>query len=317
MTIAVISHPQCAKHNMGLDHPEAPARLNAIDTHLRNSAFADQLSHYDAKPIEKSLLTLAHAPDYINYIFDCAPQQGEFIIDADTLMTPETLPAALFAAGAAIDAVDLVMQQQVAAAFCLTRPPGHHAEHNKAMGFCFFNNIALAAAYAKKKYQVKRIAIVDFDVHHGNGTEDIINKQKGYLFCSTFQYPLYPFSGVEKKQGKTPRHIINTPLAATSTSDDFRQAIIQDWLPALHKFQPDIIFMSTGFDAHIEDNISQLSLTESDYLWVTDTIKTIADKYAQGRVISVLEGGYALNALGRCAVAHLQGLVNHDDINNR
>ncbi|MFT6194451.1 MAG: acetoin utilization deacetylase AcuC-like enzyme [Cognaticolwellia sp.] len=292
---------------MGEHHPEAPERMAAIQDQLIRSGLDYVIRQFNAKPIDKELLYLAHDKNYIETIFANAPSEGTYNVDEDTIMTPDTLDAALLSAGAAKDAVDLVMSKEISSAFCATRPPGHHAEYNKGMGFCFFNNVAIAAAYAKEQYKLKRVAIVDFDVHHGNGTEHIIKNKKGYLFCSTYQYPFYPF----KIKASTTPPIINTPLAATAKSADFRQAIIDTWLPALNKFKPEIIFISAGFDAHIEDDMSQVSLVDEDYRWVTDQLKTLADKYAQGRIVSVLEGGYALNALGRSAVAHINGLIGY------
>jgi acetoin utilization deacetylase AcuC-like enzyme len=307
MTVGVISHHHCLTHNMGEHHPEAPERMAAIQDQLIRSGLDFVIRQFNAKPIDKELLYLAHDKNYIETIFANAPSEGTYNVDDDTIMTPDTLDAALLSAGAAKDAVDLVMSKEISSAFCATRPPGHHAEYNKGMGFCFFNNVAIAAAYAKEQYKLKRVAIVDFDVHHGNGTEHIIKNKKGYLFCSTYQYPFYPF----KIKASTTPPIINTPLAATAKSADFRQAIIDTWLPALNKFKPEIIFISAGFDAHIEDDMSQVSLVDEDYRWVTDQLKTLADKYAQGRIVSVLEGGYALNALGRSAVAHINGLIGY------
>ncbi|MGB1261675.1 MAG: histone deacetylase family protein [Cognaticolwellia sp.] len=311
MTVGVISHHQCLTHHMGDHHPEAPARMAAIQDQLIRSGLDYVVRQIDAKPIDKELLYLAHDRDYIDSIYNNAPSHGTYRIDDDTVMNSNTLNAALLSAGAAKDAVDLVMSKQLPAAFCATRPPGHHAEHNKAMGFCFFNNIAIAAAYAKQEYNLKRVAIVDFDVHHGNGTEDIIKNKikdkRGFLFCSTYQYPFYPF---EIEESNRPP-IINTPLDATAKSEDFRQAVLDNWLPALTKFKPQLILISAGFDAHIEDDISQISLVDEDYRWVTDQLKTIADKYAQGRMVSVLEGGYSLGALGRSAVAHINGLIGY------
>ncbi|MFQ3194102.1 MAG: acetoin utilization deacetylase AcuC-like enzyme [Colwellia sp.] len=307
MTVGVISHHHCLTHNMGEHHPEAPERMAAIQDQLIRSGLDFVIRQFNAKPIDKELLYLAHDKNYIETIFANAPSEGTYNVDDDTIMTPDTLDAALLSAGAAKDAVDLVMSKEISSAFCATRPPGHHAEYNKGMGFCFFNNVAIAAAYAKEQYKLKRVAIVDFDVHHGNGTEHIIKNKKGYLFCSTYQYPFYPF----KIKASTTPPIINTPLAATAKSADFRQAILDTWLPALNKFKPEIIFISAGFDAHIEDDMSQVSLVDEDYRWVTDQLKTLADKYAQGRIVSVLEGGYALNALGRSAVAHINGLIGY------
>ncbi|MFT5814001.1 MAG: acetoin utilization deacetylase AcuC-like enzyme [Psychroserpens sp.] len=307
MTVGVISHHQCLTHDMGEHHPEAPARMSAIQDQLIRSGLDYVIQQFDAKAIDKELLYLAHDKNYIESIFANAPSKGTYNLDDDTVMNPNTLNAALLSAGAAKDAVDLLMAKEISSAFCATRPPGHHAEYNKGMGFCFFNNVAIAAAYAKEKYKLKRVAIVDFDVHHGNGTENIIKDKEGYLFCSTYQYPFYPFEVQESTQPP----IINTPLAATAKSSDFRHAIIEHWLPALNKFKPQIIFISAGFDAHTEDDMSQVCLVDEDYRWVTDQIKYVADKYAQGRIVSVLEGGYALNALGRSAVAHINGLIGY------
>lgn len=312
MPVGVIGHYKCGEHNMGEHHPENGQRLTAISDQLIRSGLDYVVRQFDAKPIDKALLPLAHSEEYIDFVFDNAPSNEEsFVVGEDTVMSAKTLPAILLSAGAVIDAVDLVMDGTLSSAFCATRPPGHHAEHNKGMGFCFFNNVAVAAAYAKKQYHLQRIAIVDFDVHHGNGTEDIVkNKfqdEQGYLFCSSYQYPFYPF---EMEESNTPP-IINTPLAATTKSADFRKAISEKWLPALHQFKPDIIFISAGFDAHIEDDMSQVSLTEADYRWVTDELKAIAQTYGEGRIISVLEGGYSLSALGRSVVAHINGLIGN------
>jgi len=315
MPVGIISHYRCNYHDMGEHHPEAPQRMDAIQDQLIRSGLDFVVRQIDAKPIEKSLLALAHDQQYIEHIFNNAPEDGIFRVDDDTSMNTASLSAILHSAGAGVDAVNLIMNNELSAAFCATRPPGHHAEHNKGMGFCFFNNIAIAAAYAQQKYQLDRIAIVDFDVHHGNGTEDIVrnvfqqhNETKNkFLFCSTYQYPFYPF---EMQTSDTPP-IINTPLAATTKSEEFRQAITEHWLPALEKFKPQLIFISAGFDAHIEDEMSQISLTEADYRWVTDEIKMIANKYSDGRIVSMLEGGYALSALGRSVVAHINGLIGN------
>lgn len=307
MTVGVISHYRCNGHNMGDHHPESPARLGAIQDQLIRSGLEYVIRQLDAKPIDKALISLAHEQGYIDHIFDNAPQEGIFRLDDDTAMNEKTLEAALYSAGAAIDAVDAIMDGSLSSAFCPTRPPGHHAERNKGMGFCIFNNIAIASEYVKAHYDIKKVAILDFDVHHGNGTENIVKDKSGTLFCSCYQYPFYPF---EMQESDTPP-IINTPLAATTKGPEFRQAIIDKWLPQLHAFEPDFIFISAGFDAHLEDEMSQVSLTEDDYRWVTDELKKIADQYAQGRIVSVLEGGYSLGALGRCAVAHINGLIGN------
>jgi len=305
MPVGFISHHRCSRHNMGDHHPESPARLGAIQDQLIRSGLEYVIRQYDAKPIDRNLLELAHDRHYIDFIFDNAPKEGTFKIDDDTAMSPDTLAAVLLSAGAGVEAVDLVMAGTLKSAFCATRPPGHHALRDKGMGFCFFNNICIAAAYAKDKYKLERVAIVDFDVHHGNGTENIVKDKEGFLFCSTYQDPFYPFN---MQVSDTPP-IINTPLPATTKSAEFRHAITDKWIPALHQFKPQMIFISAGFDAHIEDDISHISLTEDDYRWVTDEIKGIAEQYSEGRMVSVLEGGYSLSALGRSVVAHINGLI--------
>ncbi|MBQ75085.1 MAG: deacetylase [Gammaproteobacteria bacterium] len=308
MPLGIISHTDCSAHMMGEFHPEAPARMAAIQDQLVSSGLDFVVRQYDAEPIEKAMLELCHDSEYVDFVFTHSPTEGIFKLDPDTSMSPGTLRAALLAAGAAVDAVDLVMEGEISSAFCATRPPGHHAERNRAMGFCIFNNVAIAAAYAKQKYGLDRIAIVDFDVHHGNGTEDIVLDRQGYLFLSTFQHPFYPFSGT----GPTPPHIVNSPLPASADSSVFRHTIEQTWIPELENFRPELLFISAGFDAHWEDEISQVCLEEQDYRWVTDVLKDIADKYSSGRIISVLEGGYALGALGRSVVAHLHGLIGRE-----
>jgi len=292
---------------MGEHHPESPARLGAIQDQLINSGLEYVIRQIDSTPIDRWVLTLAHDVKYIDYIFNNVPNDGLFRIDDDTAMNPKSLEAALYSAGAAKDAVDLVMQEKLTSAFCITRPPGHHAERDKGMGFCIFNNIAIASEYVKKHYNLERVAIVDFDVHHGNGTENIIKDKTGTLFFSSYQSPFYPFNMQESD--KPP--IINTPLPATTKGPEFRKAITEKLLPALHEFKPQMIFISAGFDAHIDDEMSQVSLTEGDYRWITDEIKLIADEYANGRIVSVLEGGYSLGALGRCCVAHINGLIGN------
>ena len=307
MTVGLLSHHRCSGHNMGDYHPESPARLAAIQDQLIRSGLEYVVKQIDATPLDRQWLSLAHDENYIDHIFENAPEEGLFRLDDDTAMGSKSLEAALYSAGAAKDAVDLVMSNTLSSAFCITRPPGHHAERDKGMGFCIFNNIAIASEYAKKHYKLKRVAIVDFDVHHGNGTENIIKDKKGTLFCSSYQYPFYPF---EMQESDRPP-IINTPLDATTKGPEFREIIAEKWLPALRKFKPEMIFISAGFDAHIEDEMSQVSLTEQDYRWVTDEVKRIADQYSKGRIVSVLEGGYSLGALGRCAVAHINGLIGN------
>ena len=311
MTVGIISHAKCGEHDMGDFHPECPARLTSIEAHLTRAEFGHAIEHIEAISIPKTLLSMAHDSVYIDYLFDNSPLEGQFSLDPDTSMTPKTLDAALLSAGAAVQAVDLVMGNKLSAAFCATRPPGHHAGRNRAMGFCLFNHVAIATAYARQKYQLKKIAILDFDVHHGNGTEDIVRGQPDVLFCSAFQHPFYPHSDVARDGAKTASNVICSPLSANAGSTDFRQAVRDDWLPALNEFKPEIMIISAGFDAHAEDDLSQVQLYDEDYRWVTDELKLVADQYSQGRMVSVLEGGYNLEALGRSVVAHVQGLIGY------
>lgn len=305
MPVAFISHPDCLLHDMGQWHPESPARLHAISDQLIASGLDLSLRHYEAPLASRDQLCLVHTPDYVDEVFAAAPQHGMRMLDMDTSMNPHSLAAARRAAGAGILAVDLIMQDEVSAAFCSVRPPGHHAEHARAMGFCIFNNIAIAAAYALSHYQLERIAIVDFDVHHGNGTEDIFQNEQRVLFCSTFQHPFYPHCGADTRNP----HIINVPLAAGSTGKEFRSAVSEHWLPTLQAHQPQLVFISAGFDAHREDDMAGLDLVEDDYTWVTEQIHTLAMQYCAGRMVSMLEGGYALSALGRSVVAHIKAML--------
>ena len=302
MTTVIISHTDCLLHDMGQEHPECPQRLSAIQDQLIASGLDVVLRHVEAPLAERQHLELVHDPDYIDRIFQAAPAAGTRIqIDPITIMNEHTLNAALRAAGAGIIAVDMLMLKKASNAFCNVRPPGHHARRNEAMGFCFFNNVAIAAAYALERYQLERVAIVDFDVHHGNGTEDIFTDDARVLFCSTFQHPSYPYSGTESRAD----NIVNVPLPVSTRDAAFQQAIIDHWLPKLNSFKPQMVFVSAGFDAHIEDDLAGLALTEQSYEWVTRQIKNIADKYAHGRIVSFLEGGYALSALGRSVAAHI------------
>lgn len=305
MTISIISHPDCALHEMGAHHPESPARLSVIHDQLLSSGLDFVLQHHDAPLASHEQLCQVHDPEYVESIFSKAPVNGRVWLDPDTCINPHSLSAALRAAGAVVLGVDLVMTGQSQAAFCCVRPPGHHAERNRAMGFCIFNNVAVGAAYARQTYRLERVAIIDFDVHHGNGTEDIFRDVPEILLCSTFQHPFYPFTGTDVVS----EHIVNVPLPAGSNGQVFRSAVESHWLPKLEAFQPELILISAGFDAHIEDDMAGLCLVEQDYAWVTHEIKTIADKYAQGRIISTLEGGYALSALGRSVAIHLDTLL--------
>jgi acetoin utilization deacetylase AcuC-like enzyme len=304
MQTAYISHPLCLKHDMGAHHPESPARIHAIEDQLIASGLLDHLQRHDAPEATREQLLRVHDADYLDLIESSAPQQGVVQLDGDTAMNPFSYRAALRAAGAVVLGVDLVMAGKAENAFCNIRPPGHHAERGRAMGFCIFNNIAVGAAHALAQHGLRRVAIADFDVHHGNGTENIFHDEPRVMLCSTFQHPFYPYCGA----GSGNDHIINVPLAAGSGGREFRAAVTQHWLPALERFQPELLLISAGFDAHRDDDMAMLGLVEADYAWVSLELKRIAAQYAQGRIVSVLEGGYDLPALGRSALAHLKVL---------
>jgi acetoin utilization deacetylase AcuC-like enzyme len=305
MTVAFITHRDCQLHDMGSFHPECPARLGAINDRLLSSGLDGLLVHHDAPMIDRDTLLLAHDAVYLDKVFAAAPAQGLVWLDGDTGMNPHTVQAAQRAAGAVRLAVDLVMEGRCSKAFCSIRPPGHHAERDKAMGFCFFNNIAVGAAYALEKLGLERIAVVDFDVHHGNGTEHILQRDPRSLFCSTYQHPFYPYSG----HACDSPNVVNAPLPAGSDGTAFREAVREHWLPRLNKFKPQLIFVSAGFDAHAQDDIANLNLVEADYDWVTAELVKVADKYSEGRIVSSLEGGYATQALARSVDVHLRALM--------
>ena len=304
MQTAYLTHPACLKHEMSAGHPESPARIHAIEDQLIASGLMPYLAHYDAPEATREQLLRVHELAYVESVFAQSPQSGLVYLDGDTAMNPHTLSAALHAAGAAVKAVDLVMEGRAENAFCNIRPPGHHAGRASAAGFCLFNNVAVAAAHALAQYGLKRVAIADFDVHHGNGTEDIFHDDPRVMLCSTFRHPYYPYKGV----GSGNEHMINVPLAAGASGEEFRTAVTKHWLPALERFQPQLLLISAGFDAHLEDDMGGLALRESDYIWVTERLKELAEKYASRRIVSVLEGGYALSALGRSATAHIKVL---------
>ncbi|MBI2318577.1 MAG: histone deacetylase family protein [Betaproteobacteria bacterium] len=304
MATAFISHPECSKHDMGTFHPECPARLSAIEDQLVSSAIGGLLQHFEAPLVQLSDLARVHPLEYIEALRSASPRQGIVHLDPDTAMCPHTWNAALRAAGAAVLATDLVVSGRADNAFCSVRPPGHHATRDRAMGFCIFNNVAVAVMHALEYHGLNRVAVVDFDVHHGNGTEAVFANDERVLMVGTFQHPFYPYSGAE---GAAP-NMANVPLPAGTASQGFREAVDYVWLPALERFRPQMIFISAGFDAHVEDDMAMLRLTESDYAWVTRQVKAIAQRYADGRIVSALEGGYALSALGRSVVMHLKEL---------
>ena len=302
--LAIVSHQDCQFHDAGPYHPDTPQRLHAINDQFLMSGLDFVLRQYDAPLATVEQLARAHNRDYIDRVFKMAPQKGSVEIDDDTVMSVGTLDAALRASGAGVFGVDLIMKKEASSVFCSVRPPGHHAERAKSMGFCLFNNIAIAAAHALEEYNFERVAIVDFDVHHGNGTEDIFKDDERVLFCSSFQHPFYPFTG----HASDTKNLVDVPLSAATKSAEFRQAITEHWLPALNDFKPQFIFISAGFDAHILDDMSSLQLVESDYSWITKELRAIADKHANGRILSTLEGGYEPSALGRSVISHLNAL---------
>lgn len=304
MHTAYITHSVFLKHDMGPSHPESPARIRAIENQLIASNLLNRLIHYEAPAVTKTQLTRVHTSQYIERIFKLSPKTGLVELDGDTSMNPYTLDAALHAAGAAIKGVDLVMAGKVKNVFCNVRPPGHHAHRSNSAGFCIFNNVAVAAAHAIEHHGLTRVAIADFDVHHGDGTEDIFHDDPRVMLCSTFQHPFYPHSGATSGND----HMINVPLAAGATSTEFQAAVNKYWLPALERFKPQLLLISAGFDAHEQDLIGGLQLKESDYFWITEMLKKVANKYAKDRIVSMLEGGYTLDALGRSVAAHVKSL---------
>jgi acetoin utilization deacetylase AcuC-like enzyme len=305
MLPAYISHPDCLKHEMGPSHPEAPERLGAIHDLLLIKGLLDCMQTFDAPLVTEKQLEQAHTALYVHTIASMAPQDGYVHVDPDTMMNKGTYPAALRAAGAAVLATDLVIAGKASSAFCSVRPPGHHAGRAEAAGFCFFNNVAVGIRHALNEHGLERVALVDFDVHHGNGSEDIFHDDERVLMCSIFEDKLYPFSG---NHARGP-NMVNVALPARSGGDLFRAAVLDKWLPALDAFKPQMIFISAGFDGHREDDMGNLGLVEADYAWVTQHIVDVAARHCQGRIVSVLEGGYELSSLARSVAAHLKVLA--------
>src|SRR5438067_10590953 len=305
MRTALVTHADCLRHDMGAHHPERPERLTAIEDQLIAARLEPHLTRYEAPLASDEQLARVHPRDYVRAIRDMAPEEGTVHLDPDTAMNPHTLQAALRAAGAGVLAIDLVLKGEAQSAFCPVRPPGHHACRARAMGFCIFNNVAVAARHAIAAHGIERVAIIDFDVHHGNGTEDIFENDERVLMASIFQHPFYPYSGTEDPAP----NMHNVPLAAGSGGKELRRAVQEVWLPALEKYKPQLLLFSAGFDAHVEDDMAMLRFTDSDYRWVTEQVADIARRTAQGRMVSLLEGGYALDALGRSAVQHVRVLA--------
>ncbi len=306
MATAWVSHPDCLKHEMGPYHPEQPARLTQIEQALGAAPFAARLFRIEAPHATRAQLARAHSAAYIDAIHAAAPASGYAYLDPDTSMNPHSLTAALRAAGAGVTAVDRVMAGEVGNAFCAVRPPGHHALRDRAMGFCIFNNVAVSALHALEVHGLARVAIVDFDVHHGNGTEDIFHDDPRVMLVSSFQHPYYPYAGADSGND----HIVPIPLPAGTSGVAFRQQWEAKGLPALERFRPEFVFFSAGFDAHQEDPLAGLRLVEADFAWITERVLAIAQRHASGRAVSVLEGGYDIKALSRSVVAHVGVLAS-------
>ena len=306
MKATVLTSPFCTRHNMGHEHPECPRRIHQIKDQFIASGLDMVLDYHNADAASKEQLTLAHDADFVDDIFAKAPQEEEqrVWLDDDTIMTPHTLKAALHAAGAGIEAVDMVMDDSQHLAFCAVRPPGHHAGAENSAGFCVFNNVAVAARYALEKKGLQRVAVVDFDVHHGDGTQNIVEGDERICFCSSFQHPFYPNTG----DGESRANIHNVPIAAGTKGPEYRQ-LITHWFDILDRFEPELILVSAGFDAHAEDDLAHLRLVEDDYYWLAQQLNTVAMKHCNGRMVAILEGGYALSALSRSVAAFIKGVM--------
>jgi acetoin utilization deacetylase AcuC-like enzyme len=308
MSTLLLSHPACLNHLTPAGHPERPDRLRAIDQALENEKF-QSLARVEAPLGPLDVIAFCHPMDYVEAIRDASPAEGLVRLDADTSMSPGSFEAALRAVGGAKLAVDEVMTGKAVNAFVATRPPGHHTETARPMGFCLFNNAAIAARYAQKTHGVERAAVVDFDVHHGNGSQDIFWSDKSVMYCSTHEMPLYPGTGAIGERGEF-NTIVNAPLSAGDGGDAFREAFETAILPRLREFKPDVFIISAGFDAHTRDPLANLNLVEADFSWVTKKLMEIADTSAKGRVVSLLEGGYDLQALSRSVAAHVSALMH-------
>ncbi|MGY8992822.1 MAG: histone deacetylase family protein [Rhodospirillales bacterium] len=306
MTTYLYSHPVCTDHNPGHGHPERPDRLRAIFAALDDEYFS--LLHREQAP-KANLATIerVHNADYLEILQSSIPQEGLIHLDPDTVLSPASYEAALRAAGAAVAAVDAVVSGAAGNAFCAVRPPGHHATPNHAMGFCLLNNVAIAARHAQAKHGLEKVAIIDFDVHHGNGTQDVVERDASLFYGSSHQWPAYPGTGAESESGVG--NIVNVALQPGSGSADFRRAYTQHILPAVDSFAPDLLIISAGFDAHALDPLAQVLLTEDDYAWITTELMGLAHRHCAGRVVSSLEGGYDLQALTASVVEHVKALM--------
>ncbi len=305
MVTALLTHPDCVLHEMGAGHPESPQRLKSVLAALEASGLAAKLAAREAPEATREQLERVHAREHVEFVTGAAPSRGYAYLDPDTSMNAKSLSAALRAAGAVVAATDLVMAGDAQRAFCAVRPPGHHATRARPMGFCIFNNVAVGAAHALAVHGLERVAVLDFDVHHGNGTEDAFHDDPRVMLCSTFQHPYYPYSGADSGND----HIVNVPLPAMTDGRGFRAAVERHWMPALDSYRPQLVFVSAGFDAHRDDPLAHLELDDADYRWVTEQLVELAVRHAGGRVVSTLEGGYDTAALGRCVVEHVRTLA--------
>lgn len=307
MTTLIYSHSVCAEHDMGYGHPECPERLDAILRALRSPEFA-ALQWREAPEAALEQLTRVHTPKYVERTLAAVPRQGLYALDGDTSLCPHSGKAALRAAGAVCAAVDAIMAGEANNAFCAVRPPGHHAEPGRAMGFCVFNNVAVGAFHARAAHGLGKTAVIDFDVHHGNGTQAAFETQAEYMYISSHQSPLYPGTGRRGERGVG--NIVNVPMPPYSGSQDLREAWGRVMAPALREFRPDFIFISAGFDAHRLDPLAELNFTEEDYAWLTGEILDVAEETCAGRVVSTLEGGYNLKALASSAAVHVKAMMD-------
>ena len=307
MTTLIFTHPACVEHDPGASHPECPARLEAVLEALKTEEFKD-LEWREASRAETGQLTRVHSRDHVDRVLSLVPKEGHYSLDPDTVLSPSSGEAALRAAGALCAAVDAVMAGEGRNAFCAVRPPGHHAEAARAMGFCLFNNVAVGALHARERHGLARVAVIDFDVHHGNGTQATFAQDADLFYASTHQFPHYPGTGSADERGLG--NLVNAPLAPGTGSVEFRQAMNDRILPALGDFAPDFTFISAGFDAHAADPLAHLNFVEEDFAWATREIMDIAEAGSSSRVVSTLEGGYDLGALASSAAAHVRALMS-------
>lgn len=306
MITSYISHSECSFHDMGPWHPESPHRISSINQQLERSGLAQELMHYSARLVTDEQIYRVHPKAHVRSLELSQPDEGSPLvqIDDDTLIGPKTMHAAALASGAVVRGVEQVLKNQADNVFCAVRPPGHHAERVESLGFCFLNNVAIGVEHARHNFGIKRVAIIDFDVHHGNGTVDIYKNDPDVLVCSSFQHPYFPWRYADSEWD----NIINTPLDAGCDGLTFRRKVEQSWLPALQMHRPEMIFISAGFDAHKDDPMGEVNLTEDDFFWVTKMIMDVAKTYSNGRIVSVLEGGYSLSALAHSAHRHIEAL---------